>query len=168
MDQEKGLRIAWTPYGKVRSVTKGDGSKLEFRYDGAGNRIEKKMLNSNNTGKVTRYVRDASGNIMGIYAATITAGVEDALEMAEQPIYGSSRLGQYRGGRAHAMQTLGLKHYELTNHLGNVLSVVTDNINISPDCAFAKIVAATDYYAFGSENARPHLFLPSWSLPLWI
>lgn len=49
------------------------------------------------------------------------------------------------------MQTLGFKHYELTNHLGNVLSVVTDNINISPDSAFAKIVAATDYYAFGSE-----------------
>lgn len=150
-DQEKGVRIAWTPYGKVRSVTKGDGSKLEFRYDGAGNRIEKKMLNSDNTGKVTRYVRDASGNIMGVYVATITAGVEDALEMTEQPIYGSSRLGQYRGGRAHAKQTLGLKHYELTNHLGNVLSVVTDNINISPDSAFAKIVAATGYYAFGSE-----------------
>ncbi|WKZ58225.1 MAG: RHS repeat-associated core domain-containing protein [Cyclobacteriaceae bacterium] len=49
------------------------------------------------------------------------------------------------------MQTLDFKHYELTNHLGNVLSVVTDNINISPDSAFAKIVAATDYYAFGSE-----------------
>lgn len=31
------------------------------------------------------------------------------------------------------MQTLGFNHYTLTNHLGNVLSVVTDNINISPD-----------------------------------
>lgn len=49
------------------------------------------------------------------------------------------------------MQTLGFNHYALTSHLGNVLSVVTDNINISPDSAFAKIVAATDYYAFGSE-----------------
>lgn len=49
------------------------------------------------------------------------------------------------------MQTLDFNNYALTNHLGNVLSVVTDNINISPDSAFAKIVAATDYYAFGSE-----------------
>lgn len=304
-DQEKGVRIAWTPYGKVRSVTKGDGSKLEFRYDGAGNRIEKKMT-VNGESTFTRYVRDASGNVMAVYKQESSSGLQwvnavnvtlsettitktggtsawdagvsssnfiatgmngwiqtvvgsspasdinasrmlgfsaidngvnyttigygiqlasggglavyesglfkgwfgtyttgDVLRiervgttiyykkngtvfytslvpsqtnlvadfsfshpggrllditasfdlggLAEQPIYGSSRLGQYRGGRAHAKQTLGLKHYELTNHLGNVLSVVTDNINISPDSAFAKIVAATDYYAFGSE-----------------
>ncbi len=33
--------IEWTPYGKVRQVTKSDGATVSFKYDGAGNRIEK-------------------------------------------------------------------------------------------------------------------------------
>jgi RHS repeat-associated protein len=53
--------------------------------------------------------------------------------------------------------TAGLKQYELTNHLGNVMSVVTDRktvqltdgntsgFNYQPD-----VVSATDYYPFGS------------------
>jgi hypothetical protein len=52
--------------------------------------------------------------------------------------------------------TAGLKQYELTNHLGNVMSVVTDRktvqltdgntsgFNYQPD-----VVSATDYYPFG-------------------
>lgn len=50
-----------------------------FRYDAAGNRVLK--IANNDT---TVYVRDASGNVMGVYK-------NDTL--VEQSIYGSSRLG---------------------------------------------------------------------------
>ena len=150
-DVEQGVAIEWTPYGKVRKVTKGDGSTLTFRYDATGNRLEKKMQKADGTGNVTRYVRDASGNVMATYSSTLAAGVEGASVLIEQPIYGSSRLGLYKGGRTTGEQKLGTKNYELSNHLGNVLTVITDNIRLQADSAWATVVNARDYYAFGSE-----------------
>jgi RHS repeat-associated protein len=69
----------------------------------------------------------------------------------EQPLYGSSRLGQYMGWRKVGQRRLGRKQFELTNHLGNVLAVITDNANITPTSASATVVSATDYYPFGLE-----------------
>jgi RHS repeat-associated protein len=66
-------------------------------------------------------------------------------------VYGSSRLGVYRGYRQPGERRLGHKTYELSNHLGNVLAVITDNIRVKPDSAWATVVNSTDYYAFGSE-----------------
>lgn len=139
-DQDKGVKIEWTPYGKVRKVSKTNGDNITFRYDATGNRIEKKSLVGSTT-TITRYVRDASGNVMGVYSDAV---------LTEQPIYGSSRLGMYRGGAMEGKRILGQKQYELTNHLGNVLSVVTNNIRLQADSAWAEVVNANDYYAFGS------------------
>ncbi len=44
--------------------------------------------------------------------------------------------------------TLGLKNYELTNHLGNVLAVVFDEKQSS---TVAEVVSLNDYYPFGME-----------------
>jgi RHS repeat-associated protein len=133
--------IDWTPYGKVREVTKGDGTTVSFKYDGAGNRIEKSTT-SGGTTTTMHYIRDASGNVMAMYA-------NDTLQ--SQPIYGSSRLGMYKGGNRTGERNLGNKHYELSNHLGNVLAVVTDNINMKNDSTTATVVSASDYYPFGSN-----------------
>lgn len=44
-------------------------------------------------------------------------------------------------------QRLGRKYYELANHLGNVLAVVTDNINMGPtEGVDATAASITDYY----------------------
>jgi RHS repeat-associated protein len=83
-----------------------------------------------------------SGHVLAVYR-------QGALQ--EQAIYGSSRLGLYRGGRTGAVRELGSRQYEISNHLGNVLSVVTDHIHLSPDSAWATVVSTTDYYAFGSS-----------------
>ena len=89
-DQAEGTKITWTPYGKVRSVSaQSDTVVTTFRYDGAGNRIEKRVVTNDTLVAITRYLRDAGGNIMAIY--------QDST-LQEQPIYGSSRLGQYQGG----------------------------------------------------------------------
>ncbi len=142
-DQEEGSRISWTPYGKVREVkTKNDSVVVRFRYDATGNRIEKR-LEKYDTTLITRYVRDASGNVMAIYNDTT---------VTERPIYGSSRLGIYKGEVLEGNQTLGRRNYELSNHLGNVLTVITDNIYMhTSDTVKATVVSTSDYYPFGLD-----------------
>ncbi|MBT0813068.1 hypothetical protein KIH41_17400 [Litoribacter ruber] len=135
-DDSEGITgIEWNPYGKIRSVNKSDGTKLEFRYDAAGQRIEKKVGES-----VQRYVRDASGNPMAIYEID---------SLTEQSIYGSSRLGIQVASSQQGYRSLGGKRYELSNHLGNVLAVVTDNIHMYQDSTWAQVSSLTDYYPFG-------------------
>ena len=73
--------------------------------------------------------------------------------LTEQPIYGSSRIGMYTHGRLPAHRNLGKKRYELSNHLGNVLTVVTDNIGMLQDSVWATVSSTTDYYPFGLEMA---------------
>src|SRR5690554_6134699 len=127
--------IAWTPYGKVRKVEKADNTSVSFRYDASGNRIAK--ITESDT---TVYVRDASGNVMAVYKND---------NLVEQSIYGSSRLGLMTSISQRGYRTLGGKKYELSNHLGNVLAVVTDNINFDQDSTWANVVNVTDYYPFG-------------------
>ncbi len=141
-DQEEGSKISWTLYGKVKEVkTKNDSVVVKFRYDGMGNRIEKRV-EKHDTTLVTRYVRDASGNVMTIYKDTT---------VLEQPIYGSARLGMKVNVVAEGTQILGKRNYELSNHLGNVLSVITDNINMQSDSVWANVVSTSDYYPFGLD-----------------
>ncbi|MBT0813070.1 hypothetical protein KIH41_17410 [Litoribacter ruber] len=116
-------------------MNKSDGTKLEFRYDAAGQRIEKKVGES-----VQRYVRDASGNPMAIYQTD---------SLTEQSIYGSSRLGIHISSSQQGYRSLGGKNYELSNHLGNVLAVVSDNIHLSQDSTWTQVSSLTDYYPFG-------------------
>jgi RHS repeat-associated protein len=87
--------------------------------------------------------QDASGNVMSEYLGGTTPH--------QQPIYGSSRLGLYKGQRTEGVRTVGAKQYELTNHLGNVLTVVKDNIHLQGTDTWAHVEFAMDYYAFGGE-----------------
>ncbi|HTJ48126.1 MAG TPA: hypothetical protein VL443_01635 [Cyclobacteriaceae bacterium] len=147
LDQDQGVQITWTPYGKVRSIhTKGDSLVVNFIYDYTGNRIEKNLTIRKDTAtfvtKATRYLRDVSGNVMAIY--------EDST-LSEQPIYGSGRLGEYNGESMNGQHKLGERKYELSNHLGNVLSIITDNISMQADSAWSTVMSTSDYYPFGLE-----------------
>lgn len=144
-DQDEGVLISWTPYGKVRAVhTKGDSINVYFRYDASGNRVEKKVVRRDTVDNVsiTRYVRDASGNVMTIYNDSVAT---------EQPLYGSSRLGQFNGSRKEGYQILRSRKFELSNHLGNVLAVIRDDANVTADSAWAAVASTSDYYPFGLE-----------------
>lgn len=140
-DNEEGTTISWTPYGKVHEVLKNDGTATQYRYDAAGNRVERKLVKPDVT-VTTHYVRDASGNVMAVYNNT---------KASEHNIYGSSRLGSYTGGRKAGERTLGQKSYELSNHLGNVLAVITDNINKTENGVTATVLKVNDYYPFGLD-----------------
>ncbi|TAH22784.1 MAG: hypothetical protein EAZ08_00695 [Cytophagales bacterium] len=148
-DSEEGINpIEWTVYGKVSKATKG-ATTIEYKYDGMGHRVVKKT----NT-KTTYYVRDASGNVMAIYEQL---NAQTQINLTEQPIYGSSRIGIYHGqGAQRGATEMGVRQYELSNHLQNTLITLSDNkLSVDgnsdnlADFYEARILSATDYYAFG-------------------
>lgn len=88
----------------------------------------------------------------------------------EKYIYGSSRLGVYNDSiplygsqnatysQTYWTHTIGKRNYELSNHLGNVLSVISDkpiphdeDTDGVPDWYLADIRQSTDYSAFGVQ-----------------
>lgn len=165
-DVKEGITsITWTVYGKIKTINKNGGVVISYTYDASGNRISKNV-----NGKETWYVRDASGNVLSIYTkdAAVNGG---NLTQNEVDIYGSSRLGILNrnnyvglgsvvpgvGSHYYLSFTRGKKYYELTNHLGNVLTVVSDrkkpfakatNQNVI-DFYVADIKSVSDYYPFG-------------------
>jgi RHS repeat-associated protein len=114
-------------------------------------------------------VRDAGGNTMAVYTGSGTGGTVHGgygLKLAEQHLYGSSRLGILNRDvdmkplfNPPAMLTFerGNKFFELTNHLGNVLATVSDRkipagqqvLGQWADYYVADVVTAGDYYPFG-------------------
>jgi RHS repeat-associated protein len=184
--KEEIASIKWTVYGKIDSLVRiGTSTKsdLKFLYDAGGNRIAKIEKTKTNTGalnpmpfwKTTYYVRDAQGNVMATYKSTTpipTGGGTPPLtfKLTERDIYGSSRLGldnneiEFIGSSGidltQTQRVLGKKQYELTNHLGNVLTVVSDrkiavdnNADGIVDYYLPDVVNATDYTAFGAPLA---------------
>ena len=75
---------------------------------------------------------------------------DQTLAIKEIPIYGSSRLGQYRPKTDTKKTALGQRIYEFSNHLGNVLVTLTDHKVPQTDGTYKAIVlSASDYYPFG-------------------
>ncbi|QKX05215.1 RHS repeat protein [Aquimarina sp. TRL1] len=160
-DKQEGIRnIEWRVDGKVKKIRKSNGTEVSFYYDGLGNRIGKRVLPEN---KTTLYSRDAQGNVLGVYQANTSGAVATDMRLKEHHIYGSSRLGieeknialssDQAVAEATVGNTVGDKRYELSNHLGNVMSVVSDRktatvtgnlTTFTPD-----VLSFSDYYPFG-------------------
>lgn len=168
-DIQAGIDIEWTVYGKIKQIKKADSSIIVYTYDVAGNRISKVAK-----GIETRYIRDASGNVMSVYVSGDQAINSGLLSQTETHLYGSSRLGinnmatqvqnddttqlvrlQGLGFGTFATFTRGNKFFELSNHLGNVLATVTDakkavSVNGNTVDHFeAAVASAQDYAPFG-------------------
>jgi RHS repeat-associated protein len=115
--------------------------------------------------KSTYYVRDASGNVMAVYDRILDASEETSeFMLSERHIYGSSRIGMDVSTHVfgpdpyialtETTRELGRKQYEISNHLGNVLSVITDQklpveVGSLIVSYSAVVVTATDYSPFG-------------------
>jgi len=163
--------IIWRVDGKVKEIVRISGSSTKnviFDYDAMGNRIAKHVYD-NSTGefdKSTYYILDAQGNTISTYDHEIVAS--DAIyNLKERHIYGSSRLGvtteEVRLEGPVVLDTgitgtpLGLRYYELSNHLGNVLTVINDEVmplssnGTTVDSYQVGIVSATDYSPFGVQ-----------------
>ncbi|HTN08242.1 MAG TPA: RHS repeat-associated core domain-containing protein [Flavipsychrobacter sp.] len=176
--------ISWNVYGKVVEVEKralaGVTSRfLHYYYDPSGNKAGETVRHgSGGTAYYNHrwYVRDAQGNVLATYevnnAASASAGT---LKLREHHLYGSRRLGiinrdqdvdadkltavdETNLGDTYLLNfTRGNKLFELTNHLGNVLTVLSDKKAGRPKSGDPSMigiydfdmVTAADYTPFG-------------------
>jgi hypothetical protein len=163
--------IKWNADGKIRAIIRKTGSSksnLVFDYDAQGNRIAKRVYTSGGAWiSSTMYVRDAQGNVMSIYEHKPIPGPAVSYKQTELNVYGSSKLGtsypdlEMIGALINldtARIHLGNKQYEMSNHLGNILTTVSDkkiavndNTDSIIDYYVGDIISATDYYAFGQQ-----------------
>lgn len=176
---EEIANIEWTVYGKIKSITRTNGSSkkdLSFDYDAQGNRIAKHVLQGGILEKSTYYSRDAQGNVLAVYESgviclsaceTMNPVYGLSYKLKERHIHGSSRVGTDN----HEFELLGWgynnlvherivgnKDFEIGNHLGNVITVTTDRkIPVDADnnnvveYFVPEISSANDYYAFGQQ-----------------
>jgi RHS repeat-associated protein len=142
---EMGHRIAKHSYDKDQAYNNGLGQLVKSTY----------------------YVLDAQGNTMATYERAVD---ENTLQISyaqiEKFIYGSSRLGVQNcniallgsQNNSYTQTTvphrIGKKGYELSNHLGNVLSVFSDKViphsnGSTIDYWQADILQSSDYSPFG-------------------
>ncbi len=178
-DVQQGTTIEWDVYGKVKRVdfTSGQYQSVTYEYDAAGNRIVKHIEHAiPDLSYSTIYIRDASGNIMSIYTRNTQNGNLN-IQQNEVTLYGSSRLGhqkffnneriipapgvpQQEPAIISFVRDRGRKYYECSNHLGNVITVITDKkTGIEPDDPLyqdgiadwyvSNVVNTSDYYPFG-------------------
>ncbi|MFN6074320.1 MAG: RHS repeat-associated core domain-containing protein, partial [Fluviicola sp.] len=171
-DLQEGIQnIIWRVDGKVKEIVRIPGfngaatKNIRFDYDAMGHRIAKHVLD-NMSGlleKSTYYVLDAQGNTLSVYEHEVSAS-SVAYKQKERYIYGSSRIGvnnketdmyATNSGNSNVLShEMGLRSYELTNHLGNVLSVISDKVIPHPSGASvayykADILQSMDYSPFG-------------------
>jgi RHS repeat-associated protein len=184
-DVQEGIAsIEWRVDGKVKAINRTSGSSkknLKFDYDAMGHRIAKHVLTSANVlEKSTYYILDAQGNVMSSYVREIISSTV-YYSQKERYIYGSSRLGVmndsiplYGSQNNTYSQTtwthaIGKRNYELSNHLGNVLSVISDKPILhgtggvtTPgtvvDYFMSDILQSTDYSAFGVQLSGRNLY----------
>jgi RHS repeat-associated protein len=169
--------IVWSAYGKILEINRTSSSnnpttKIVYTYDAQGNRISSVTTKSGTTNRdYVWYVRDAQGNAIGVYKATGSTNLGSLYPaLSERYIYGSSRLGSYnlstsvRDGSEYMRNVYsyeynrGERNYELSNHLGNVLTTISDKKFGVPsagnssliDYYTADVTNATSYYPFGS------------------
>jgi RHS repeat-associated protein len=136
--------INWTVYGKIDSITKS-GSNIKYRYNTTGQRVAKTVGSLN-----TYYVRDAQGNTLALYSDSASS----IQHWKEQHLYGSSRLGIWTPGD---WGIIGNRHYELSDHRGNVVATITDRrlqagSGTTVDHFIADVATASDTYSFGFEQ----------------
>ena len=154
-DSGERLRVAWNAAGKVDRIWRNDSLLTMFRYNPTGQRQVKQRGDTTDY-----YLHDAAGNVMCIYTHK-----GDTLTAIERPFYGSKRLGESEqrfllgpGGTllSYDTATIGLRRYELTDHLGNVMAVYSDRkIGVDTDSDgyvnyyAPEIISVSDYYPYG-------------------
>jgi len=174
--------ISWNIYGKVVEVEKralaGVTSRfLHYYYDPSGNKVGETVRHGTGGSAYYNhrwYVRDAQGNVLATYeannAASASAGI---LKLKEHYLYGSSRLGIFNRdqdvdadkltavdetnlGDTYLLNfTRGNKLFELTNHLGNVLTVLSDKKTGRPDAGDPSLISIFDYDMITAADYTP-------------
>ncbi len=116
----------------------------------------------------TYYVREPQGNVLAVYEKKEDAAGAGQFQLKERHLYGMNRLGMVSqnvtlaqfdnsnvtNGTDPTTPQAGDTHYELTNHLGNVMAVISDTTSATAE---PTVVSLSDYYPFGmTEPGRSY------------
>ena len=163
--QEQIEKIIWRVDGKVKEIRRPQGSgkkNISFDYDAMGNRVAKHVYDDDwNLEYTTYYILDAQGNQLSVYNHEVSNSTV-SFNLRERHIYGSSSLGIRMDSldvnsivTGNTLTELGKKTYSMSNHLGNVLTVVSDikiplsTDGITVDSYRVGIRNISDYSPFG-------------------
>src|SRR5690554_6748485 len=168
--QEEIDTVIWTASNKVKEIRRNfDSSKKNviFDYDAMGNQIAKHVYNNQTLmlEKSTYYILDAQGNQLSIYEHSVDSATNTAYYyLTDRNIYGSSRLGVTKDTinmfNPYTLQSYGVignRNYELTDHRGNVQTVINDikyplsSDNTTIDSYEVGINSIADYSPFGVQ-----------------
>ena len=135
---------------------------MNVNNDAMGNHISKTVTNKNmatdkEKSVTTYYVRNPQGNVLAVYEHKHGDSDNGTFTLTEQHLYGASRLGMKKRDLAlnvaNASETPAT-YYELTNHLGNVMAVISDEASTAAE---PTVVSLSDYYPFGmTEPGRSY------------
>jgi RHS repeat-associated protein len=145
---ENITELNWYANDRLKEVEQ-NGLITSFEYDALGRRVLKETPE-----KTTYTVRTDAGQILAVYDIQ-----NDSTTWKYAPIYGTSRLGILRPDKLMdglsetdtVSQFRGKKQYELTNHLGNINTLISDR-KVPDDISgtfLADLINATDVYPFG-------------------
>ncbi len=176
--------ITWNVYGKMQRMYKKDipalssATLLHNYYDPSGEKVGKATIYGSNTSVYniyTWYVRDAQGNVMAVYQTSGSNIATTPLILLERYMYGSSRLGSISENRDMSVNRLtpdnsnanlgtaylttftrGRKFFEVSNHLGTVMTILNDRHTPKTSGGVvtgysAVMQFAADYTPFGME-----------------
>lgn len=109
------FKLIYNAYGLVKEVRNASNALLtSYTYDDRGDLVKKTAYNGADYSN-TWYVRDASGNVLGIYTNT-NADATPTIP-AEKYVYGAGRIAVFKTFN-------NTWFYEVTDHLGNVRAVI--------------------------------------------
>ena len=151
-DNAEGLTVSWNAMGKVDTIRRNGNLLSMFRYSPTGQR----QVKTDSSG-TTFYIHDATGNVMCVYKLH-----GDTLTATERYLYGSKRLGMLEQqiwitANSIGLQdsnTIGVRVYEFTDHLGNVTYTAQDRKCLVQDSYGQRqfipfTINYTGYYPFG-------------------
>jgi len=153
--EEVPSAIVWSSTDKILATHQKDSPALvSFYYDGLDRRTRKVS-----TDETTFYVRHPDGRILAIYS--MSSDDENAPTLGDFLLYAETqRIGTRKSHNPETEtpfeRVLGLSRYELTDQVGSVLAVVTDQKlgqdydgDGMADMYTANVVLAAEYYPFG-------------------
>ena len=152
-DARESLNMRWTMDNKLRQVQKG-AVFIRYLYDATGNRVMKRLP----LDTAEYMVMDATGNELERIMRRSNSTASPVLVRTEANVFGSSRIGSFSFPNTITADTIearpsGKYSYELTDHLGNVRTTVTDVKTIATGTGgyslSANVTSAIDYYPFG-------------------
>ncbi|WP_163394145.1 RHS repeat domain-containing protein [Flavobacterium limi] len=136
-NNQENIDYIYNTQGLIKEVSQNGHLLVRFSYNERGQRIKKERFKTSSAYTLDNteyYILDLSGNTMAVYNQPSGS----AIAQKDLPIFGLSRLGVYN-------RTDAVSSYEITDHLGNVRSVI-QKLNGNPD-----VKSFADYYPFGER-----------------